>query len=139
MNIGARLEQASGPGEIILGESTYRLVRDAIEVERMPPLVLKGKSEAATAYRLIGARSDAEAVARRLDSPMVGRRDDLATLRRAFDRTQRDGGCRVVTIMVPLGSASRDWSRSSTGAWATKPPGWPAIASPMGRGSRSGR
>jgi class 3 adenylate cyclase len=103
MNIGARLEQASGPGEIILGESTYRLVRDAIEVERMPPLVLKGKSEAATAYRLIGARSDAEAVARRLDSPMVGRRDDLATLRRAFDRTQRDGGCRVVTIMGPAG------------------------------------
>jgi class 3 adenylate cyclase/tetratricopeptide (TPR) repeat protein len=103
MNVGARLEQAAEPGEIVLGETTYRLVRDAIEAERMPPLVLKGKPEPATAYRLIGVSSDAEAVARRLDSPMVGRRDDLAALHESFDRARREGGCRVLTILAPAG------------------------------------
>jgi class 3 adenylate cyclase/tetratricopeptide (TPR) repeat protein len=103
MNIGARLEQAADPGEIVLSETTYRLVRDAIEAERMPPLALKGKAEPATAYRLIGISPDAEAVTRRLDSPMVGRRDDLATLREAFDRARREGGCRVLTLVGPAG------------------------------------
>ena len=29
VNIAARLEQAAEPGEILIGEATYRLVRDA--------------------------------------------------------------------------------------------------------------
>ena len=103
MNIGARLEQAAEPGEIVLGETTYRLVRDAVDSERMPPLVLKGKPEPVTAYRLTGISPHAEAVARRLDSPIVGRRDDLATLHEAFDRARRDGACRVLTILAPAG------------------------------------
>ena len=31
VNIAARLEQAAAPGEILIGEPTYRLVRDAVE------------------------------------------------------------------------------------------------------------
>ena len=33
VNVAARLEQAAEPGEILLGEETYRLVRDAVRVE----------------------------------------------------------------------------------------------------------
>ena len=33
VNVAARLEQAAAPGEILLGEPTYRLVKDAVEVE----------------------------------------------------------------------------------------------------------
>ena len=33
VNVAARLEQAAGPGEILIGEATHRLVRDAVEVE----------------------------------------------------------------------------------------------------------
>jgi len=103
MNIGARLEQAAGAGEVVLGEATYRLVREAVDATRMPPFSLKGKAEPVSAYRLIGISSRAEAIARHLDSPMVGRRDDLAALRSSFDRARRDASCHLVTVMGAAG------------------------------------
>src|SRR5947208_16664962 len=53
VNVAARLEQAAEPGEILLGEETCRLVRDAVEVEPVAPLELKGKAERVAAYRLV--------------------------------------------------------------------------------------
>ena len=71
VNTAARLEQAAGPGEIVLGDLTYRLARDEIEVEFMEPLALKGKAEPVPAYRLVraargrrGATADEHAVRR---------------------------------------------------------------------------
>src|SRR5918999_3513795 len=52
-NPAARLEQSAGPGEILLGDSTYRLVRDAVEVDPAGALELKGKGAAHTAWRLV--------------------------------------------------------------------------------------
>src|SRR6266542_6650271 len=86
VNTAARLEQAAGPGEVLIGEPTYRLVRDAIEVEPARPLDLKGKAERVPAYRLISVSPGAEAHARRLDSPMVGRDRELRILTEALDR-----------------------------------------------------
>src|SRR6266567_515586 len=45
VNLAARLEQAAQPGEILIGEETRRLARDAVDVEPVGPLELKGKSE----------------------------------------------------------------------------------------------
>src|ERR1700694_3479722 len=50
VNVAKRFEEAAPPGEILLGEPTYRLVRDAVEVEAVEPLELKGKGEAVGAY-----------------------------------------------------------------------------------------
>ena len=61
VNVAARLEQAAGEREVLLGELTYRLVRDAVEVEEVEPLELKGKSEPVPAYRLVGVRDTQEA------------------------------------------------------------------------------
>src|SRR5438046_2405060 len=41
VNTAARLEQAAQPGEILIGEPTLRLVRDAVEVEPVDPLTVK--------------------------------------------------------------------------------------------------
>ena len=38
VNVAARLEQAAPAGEILIGESTYRLVREAVEVVPVEPL-----------------------------------------------------------------------------------------------------
>ena len=73
VNVAARLEQAAPPLEVLIGEPTYRLVRDAVEVEAVPPLELKGKSERVPAYRLLGV-SRGDGVARRADTPLVGPR-----------------------------------------------------------------
>jgi class 3 adenylate cyclase len=46
VNTAARLEQAAEPGEILIGEETHRLTRDAVVVEPVDPLALKGKAGA---------------------------------------------------------------------------------------------
>ena len=42
VNVGKRLEQAAAPGEIVLGESTHRLVGHAVQAPPLAPLTLKG-------------------------------------------------------------------------------------------------
>jgi tetratricopeptide (TPR) repeat protein len=103
MNLGARLEQTAGPGEILLGEVTYLLVRGMVDVEPTKPLTLKGKARPVRAYRLEQVNPGAESLLRQLDSPMVGRQDDLSALEWAFERTVRDSACRVVTIVGAAG------------------------------------
>jgi class 3 adenylate cyclase len=59
-NTAARLQQNAGPGEIVLGESTFKLVCDLVETERLE-LEFKGKQQAIAAHRLVSVaeRSDA--------------------------------------------------------------------------------
>jgi class 3 adenylate cyclase/tetratricopeptide (TPR) repeat protein len=99
VNVAARLEQAAAPGEILIGEATYRLVPAAVEAEPVEPLELKGKAEPVSARRLVRVLPGAEAFARRLDAPMVGRRDELALLLDAFGEAKRERACRVATIL----------------------------------------
>jgi class 3 adenylate cyclase len=73
VNVAARLEQAAAPGEILVGEPTFRLVRDAVEVEPVEPLALKGKEERVPAFRLLAVAADTAGHERHLDSPMIGR------------------------------------------------------------------
>ena len=55
---------------VLILESTYRLVRDSVVVERMEPLELKGKAQRVGAYRLV-AIHDAVDAGRRTYTPMV--------------------------------------------------------------------
>src|SRR6185503_2470834 len=52
VNVAARLEQSAGSGEVLLGEETFRLVRDAVRVDELPLLEVKGKTAPLSAYRL---------------------------------------------------------------------------------------
>src|SRR3954452_4656037 len=45
VNVAARLEQAAAPGEVLIGDATRALVRNAIEAEQVEPLRLKGKDQ----------------------------------------------------------------------------------------------
>ncbi|TML02310.1 MAG: zinc-ribbon domain-containing protein [Actinobacteria bacterium] len=103
VNIGARLEQAAQPGEILVGEETRRLAADALELEAVEPVEAKGKSNRLMAYRLLGVRTDAPAFARRFDTPFVGRQGELAQLRQAFERALRDRACHLFTLLGPAG------------------------------------
>jgi predicted ATPase/class 3 adenylate cyclase len=102
VNVAARLEQAAGPQEILLGDLTYRLVRDYVDVEPVEPLELKGKSERVPAYRLVSVREDAERP-RRLDAPMIGRDEEMRLLADAFAEVVDDDGSRLVTIVGEAG------------------------------------
>ena len=103
VNVAKRFEEAAPAGEVLLGETTYRLVRDAVEVERTEPLGLKGKSEAVTAYRLVTLEDDLPGRARRLDSPMVGRERELAALEQAYQRAVGERACLLFTVLGAAG------------------------------------
>jgi class 3 adenylate cyclase/tetratricopeptide (TPR) repeat protein len=98
-----RLESAARAGEILLGEPTYRLVSNAVLVEPVEPMTLKGKSEPVVAWRLLGVVEGAPPVPRRLDTPMVGREDELAALRAELDAVVRERRCRLATIVGAAG------------------------------------
>jgi class 3 adenylate cyclase/tetratricopeptide (TPR) repeat protein len=98
-----RLEAAARSGEILLGDSTYRLVSNAVLVEPLEPLTLKGKAKPVKAWRLLGVVEGAPPFPRRLDVPMVGREKELAALRAELDITIRDRRCRLATIAGPAG------------------------------------
>jgi class 3 adenylate cyclase/tetratricopeptide (TPR) repeat protein len=99
VNVAARLEQAARAGEILIGRETHRLVRDAVDVEAVEPLALKGKGEAVPAFRLIGVKATGEGFARRLDSPIVGRHHEQRLLAEAFARCVRERACNLVTVL----------------------------------------
>jgi class 3 adenylate cyclase/tetratricopeptide (TPR) repeat protein len=103
VNVAARLEQLAPPGEIFVGERTYRLVRDAIQVEPVEPLDAKGKSEPLAAYRLLHVVEGAEPFTRRLDAPMVGRENELSQLWQAFERAVRERTPYLFTILGAAG------------------------------------
>jgi class 3 adenylate cyclase len=99
VNVAQRLELAAAPDEILVGESTWWLARDAIRVEPVGPLELKGKEKPVQAFRLLGIVPGALPHARRLDSPMVGRAREREILRQAFDRTVEERACHLFTIL----------------------------------------
>ena len=103
VNVAARLEQAAAPGEILVGEPTYRLVKDAVDVEPVDALALKGKEQPVPAYRLLGVSAEAAGHERHLDSPMVGRAKELSLLEHALERAVTERTSHLFTLMGPAG------------------------------------
>lgn len=103
VNVAARLEQAAGAGEILLGDLTYRLVRGAATVDEVEPLTLKGKSQPVPAYRLLGLAAAREGIERRHDAPMVGRDGEMRDLERLFERALAERGARMATVVGDAG------------------------------------
>lgn len=99
VNVAARLEQAAGDDEILLGQATRRLLGDAVEAEPVEPLELHGKSEPVDAFRLASVLDDAEAIVRHFETRFVGRRRELAMLTEAFEEALAEPGCRLVTAL----------------------------------------
>jgi class 3 adenylate cyclase/predicted ATPase len=102
VNVAARLEQSAQTGEVLLGEQTYRLVRGAVRVEPVGPLTLKGKARAVAPYRLLEVVEGVPAVARRFDTPFVGRQEELDRLLGCFDRSV---GGKTPLLVTVLGTA----------------------------------
>ena len=108
VNTAARLETAAQPGEILIGEPTHRLVRDAVRAEPVEPMSLKGKAERVPAVRLLAVTPATGQAPRSLRSEMVGRERELEDLRRAFVRAADDRSCVLFTV---LGAAGEGKSR----------------------------
>ena len=103
VNLAARLEQTAGAGQILISESTFRMIRDAVKAEPLGPREIKGKSEPVAAWNVLEVIPGAPGWQRRLDSPLVGRDDELTILEQAFQNAVDARACRVVTVIGPAG------------------------------------
>jgi class 3 adenylate cyclase/tetratricopeptide (TPR) repeat protein len=102
VNVAARLEQAAGGMEILIGPLTYRLARAAVEVEPVEPLELKGKSERVPAYRLLSI-AQTDGAAQRSAVRLVGRERELRLLVREHMLATAEGHCRLATVLGDAG------------------------------------
>ena len=101
MNVAARLEKLAEPGQILLGEDTYRLVRREVDAEPAGGLEVRGRSRPVETWHLRGlARPEAEALAER---PLVGRERDLTLLQVAFERCVARRRADLVTVIGEAG------------------------------------
>jgi class 3 adenylate cyclase len=57
-NLASRLETSAEVGKVVIGASTYELIRDVAIVQPLGPLQLKGKEAPVEAYVLTGLRVD---------------------------------------------------------------------------------
>src|SRR2546421_9377321 len=98
-----RLEEASPRGGVLLGPTTWALVRGEADAEPLPPVPLKGKSEELDVFLLRELTPGAPGPARRLDLPLVGRERELAALRGALADAETLAEPRLVTLLGPAG------------------------------------
>ena len=102
--VAARLEPAAEPGTILVSENTYRLVGRSFEWQSMGGIAAKGYSEPVAAYRPLKHRAmpGKERGIEGLESPLVGRDEELIALRKAIDRLERGIGG-IVTVVGEAG------------------------------------
>ncbi|HEV8278463.1 MAG TPA: AAA family ATPase [Streptosporangiaceae bacterium] len=93
---------------MLIGDSTYRLVRDEVDAEPVEPLKLKGKAAPTAAWRLLNVTGSAKAARSRATNLFVGRDLQLRLLDDAFRRVMGERTCLLITI---LGTAGMGKSR----------------------------
>jgi class 3 adenylate cyclase/tetratricopeptide (TPR) repeat protein len=104
-NLAARLQQMAPAGAIWVGETTYRIAREAFEWQEVGLQAVKGKADAVPVYALHGprlGRSRFEVVAQRGLTRFVGRYPELQQLLAAWEQTEQGAG-RVVSVVGEAG------------------------------------
>src|SRR5262249_44190532 len=100
VTFGKRLEEAAAPGEVLIGELTRALVRDAAELEPVEPPALNGVSRQAAVYRVVALREVPERPHR---MPFVGRGRELSLVAGLWERVQSERRCELATIVGEAG------------------------------------
>jgi class 3 adenylate cyclase/tetratricopeptide (TPR) repeat protein len=98
VNAAARLQQAAGAGEVLVGERTARACRRA-QLERNGAVDAKGMDTPLTAFRAVAICDEDEVT----DVPLIGREDDLAMLRLIARRAKREQVPQLVTVIGEAG------------------------------------
>jgi class 3 adenylate cyclase len=104
VNVGARLEQAAAPGEILAGERTVTSAGGAFEFTEPSRIEAKGKPAGIECRRVVRALSLMRPRGIRDVSPVfVGREAELELLQAAYERISTNGEPHLVTIIGDAG------------------------------------
>jgi class 3 adenylate cyclase len=99
VNTASRLQSAAAPGQVFVGDPTYRAASRAIAFEEVGNLQLKGKEEAVRAWRALRVVAERQGQNRMaIEPPFVGRAEELRLLKELLHASGRDGKTRVVSV-----------------------------------------
>jgi class 3 adenylate cyclase/tetratricopeptide (TPR) repeat protein len=79
VNVASRLSGLAKPGEILVGEDTYRQAEGVFNFAPLTPVSVKGKAEPVQVYRVAGIKEKQKRFVG-VDSPLVGREKEMDLL-----------------------------------------------------------
>ena len=101
VNFAKRLDEEASRNEILLGETTWHLVRNAVTAESAN-FILNSDAKPLPAWRLLDLRPDSVALAPEPETPLIGRVRELEMLREIFERVRAQ---RTPQLLMILGEA----------------------------------
>jgi class 3 adenylate cyclase len=100
VNTAARLQSNAPVNGILVGETTWRATRDAIDYRPAEPIQAKGKAEPVEAWEALEARGRVGVdISTRVRTALVGRRRELDSLLDAFERAHSARSVQLVTLV----------------------------------------
>jgi DNA-binding SARP family transcriptional activator/tetratricopeptide (TPR) repeat protein len=87
-----RLRQLAQPGQLLMDNRTYRVIRDSVRADRT--------GESVTLHSIEPLPSAAR---NRFESPLVGREREMRRLHDAFEQALRDSSCQLFTLLGAAG------------------------------------
>jgi DNA-binding SARP family transcriptional activator len=107
VGVAARLQHEAQPGEIVVGEVVARLIDHAARLEPRGVLEIPGRNKPFGVFLLQEITPAAPAFERRLDAKLVGRKRELAAIRKGLKRAvgTRSPGLVVVTGPAGIGKS----------------------------------
>jgi class 3 adenylate cyclase/tetratricopeptide (TPR) repeat protein len=95
VNLAARLQQVAEPGEVVVGDTTWLLTREAAQFGEMRTVDAKGFAEAVQARPVVSLTPQST----RRTIPLVGRRRDLDLLTWTVERAAETRRAHLVTVV----------------------------------------
>ena len=95
VNVGARLQQAAEPGEILVGATAHQLTASRVVFGPERTIAAKGFDESLSVWPALGVEADAA----RRSIPLVDRRRELTLLTDTFDRMRDRERAHLVTLL----------------------------------------
>jgi class 3 adenylate cyclase len=95
VNVAARLQQEAHNGDVVLGESTHRLVAALVTLAPLGSVTLKGRAEAVKAYRV----ESLERPVGTATAAFVGRDDELGRITAVYDAAIATTAARLVVLL----------------------------------------
>ena len=100
VNTTARLQAAAPVNGILVGESTYRATRHAIDYAEHEAVEAKGKAKPIPVWEALAAHSRLGVdLLRQVRSPLVGRERERTLLRETLDRVKEERSSQLVTLV----------------------------------------
>ncbi len=99
VNTASRLQGVAPHGGVVVGESTYRSTRDAVDYRELEPVEVKGKADPLRVWLVGSVRAETPGRADEDLTPFVGRERERLLLRELFDRSVRESSLQFVTIV----------------------------------------